>query len=57
MAEENFKDENAADILKLGLTKKDLLNYEKSQLKQDAMLLDRIIKFDENQNILINMEG
>lgn len=49
--EESFKDENQKHLIK-----SDLLSLEKSQLKQDAEFLNRIIQFNEDGRMQVKFE-
>ena len=55
-AEEIFHEDSKIDFFNTDLTKKDLLKMEKAQLKEDALLLDRIISFDKNDMMIVKLD-
>ena len=56
--EESFKDgnQNQKDIFQIGLSKMDLLNLEKLQLRQDAEFLNKIISFNDEGKMQVKIE-
>lgn len=56
--EESFKDgnQNQKDIFEIGLSKMDLLNLEKLQLRQDAEFLNKIISFNDEGKMQVKIE-